>query len=426
MRPSLAALGWLRPSPLFLVAVGWLTLLGAFGTPLAELRPAPPERRAALNILVTSSSDSGPGSLREAIFTADRAQGRARIEVRVARIVLETPLPPLVNPEGVMIEAIDRETEIDGRALLEGPVLDLAAPRSVVLGVAVRGAAGQGILVRASGARLRNLVLAECDVGVYLADGADDLSVEFSAFEQNGTGVRLGGGASQVSLSENRFRKHERAAVWAVSPTAPLGAAAPGVVVRHNHFEDDRISVLLINVPGRVEDNHFARAGEAAVHLTGPGAVRRNRIQGGARVGLFADAPGGALIEDNEVDHNVAVGLLLRQARSTDVVRNRVYENGYGIVVVFGDKTSPPLVAENLVVSHREDGLYVVGGSPTLRGNHVIGNRRAAVRVLDYLPIHGAPLVGAPLLQGNLLHDNGVDAPVRGEYRESRVRPESR
>ena len=97
-----------------------------------------------------------------------------------------------------------------------------------------------------------------------------------------------------------------------------------------------------------------------------------------------------------------------------------------GIVVVFGDKTSPPLVAENLVVSHREDGLYVVGGSPTLRGNHVIGNRRAAVRVLDYVPIHGAPLVGAPLLQGNLLHDNGVDAPVRGEYRESRVRPESR
>jgi len=389
MRPSLVALGWLRPSPLFLVAVGWLTLLGAFGTPLAELRPAPPERRAALNIFVTSSSDSGPGSLREAIFTADRAQGRARIEVRVARIVLETPLPPLVNPEGVMIEAIDRDTEIDGRALLEGPVLDLAAPRSVVLGVAVRGAAGQGILVRASGARLRNLVLAECDVGVYLADGADDLSVEFSAFEQNGTGVRLGGSASQVSLSENRFRKHERAAVWAVSPTAPLGAAAPGVVVRHNHFEDDRISVLLINVPGRVEDNHFARAGEAAVHLTGSGLVRRNRIQGGARVGLFADAPGGALIEDNEVDHNVAV-------------------------------------AENLVVSHREDGLYVVGGSPTLRGNHVIGNRRAAVRVLDYVPIHGAPLVGAPLLQGNLLHDNGVDAPVRGEYRESRVRPESR
>ena len=181
--------------------------------------------------------------------------------VRLNWKFFETPLPPLVNPEGVMIEAIDRDTEIDGRALLEGPVLDLAAPRSVVLGVAVRGAAGQGILVRASGARLRNLVLAECDVGVYLADGADDLSVEFSAFEQNGTGVRLGGSASQVSLSENRFRKHERAAVWAVSPTAPLGAAAPGVVVRHNHFEDDRISVLLINVPGRVEDNHFARAG---------------------------------------------------------------------------------------------------------------------------------------------------------------------
>jgi len=78
------------------------------------------------------------------------------------------------------------------------------------------------------------------------------------------------------------------------------------------------------------------------------------------------------------------------------------------------------------VLSQREDGLYVVGGAPVLRGNRALRNRGAGLRVLDYVPLRGPRVTGDPLLQDNVFQENGSDAPIRGEYREPRVRQESR
>jgi Periplasmic copper-binding protein (NosD) len=414
-----------RRYSLMLVAVAWLGFLAAFEKPLAERRPTTVEFSAGVEFLVTSPKDGGPGSLREAIFAADQAQTRARVRILARRVVLETPLPPLINPDGIVIEAPDPGTEIDARALPEEAVLDLAAPGSVVYGLRIRGAAGSGILVRAGGMRLRKVGLLDCGVGVQLAEGVDDVVVEESSFDENGTGVRVAEGAS-ASVSRNAFRKQDQAGVWAVASAPPREGTTPAVVLRQNQFEDDRISVVLINVAGQVEENRFARPGEAAVYLSGPGLVRRNRIQAGSRVGMYVDAADGALIEENELDHNVAVGVLLRQSRRAGVLRNRVYENGYGIVVVFGDQTGPNVIAENLVLSQRADGLYVVGGSPVLRANRAVGNRGAGLRVLDYVPLRGPRITGHPLLQDNVLQDNGSDSLVRGEYREPRDRRETR
>jgi hypothetical protein len=411
-----------RRYSLMLVAVVWLGFLAAFEKPLAERRPAAVEFSAGVEFLVTSPKDGGPGSLREAIFAADQAQTRARVRILARRVLLETPLPPLINPEGIVIEAPDPSTEIDARALPEEAVLDLAAPRSVVAGLRIRGAAGSGILVRAGGTRLRKVGLLDCGVGVQLAEGVDDLVVEESSFDENGIGVRVAAGTSGIRVNKNVFRKHDQAGVWAVASAPPLDGAAPALVLRQNQFEDDRVSVVLINVAGQVEENRFARPGEAAVYLSGPGLVRRNRIQAGSRVGMYIDAADGALIEENELDHNVAAGVLLRQGRRAGVLRNRVYENGYGIVVVFGDRTGPNVIAENLVLSQREDGLYVVGGSPVLRANRAVGNRGAGLRVLDYVPLRGPRITGDPLLQDNVLQENGSNSPVRGEYREPRDR----
>lgn len=418
-RTGAAAIGAKRYPPAA-VAVIWLGFLAVFAQPLAEWRPVQPELRAGVEFVVTSPRDTGPGSLREAIFAADRAQTRARIRIRTDRLVLETPLPPLVNPDGVVIEASDWIAEIDARAVGGEPVLDVAAPRSVVRGLRIRGTAASAILVRAPGTRLQNVTLIECTVAVHLARGVRDLSVEDSTFEANSTGIRLEAGVAGVRVINNQFRRHDGAAVWAVSTAAPLPAASATVVLRGNRFEDDRISVVLINTPAEVDNNQFARAREAAIYLTGPGTVRRNRIQRGERVGVFGDAPDGALIEDNEINHNFAVGILLLQARSTEIRRNRVYENGYGIAAVFDRRGGPTVVADNQVLSQREDGLYVVGASPILRGNSALGNRSAGLRVLDYVRRGRGRLAGNPLLQENIFKGNGVDSPVRGEYREPR------
>lgn len=410
-----------RRGALALGVVCWFGFLAFFGQLLAERRPAPPWFRAGVELIVTSSADAGVGSLREAILAADRAPERARIRILAARITLETALPPLVNPAGVVIDA---RTEIDARGLHEEPALNIVARQSAVRGLTIRGTAvGPGILVRAEGVRLAQVALRDCAVGLEVAEGADGLIVEGSSFEENGIGIRVAAQPSGVSVTDNRFRKHDQAAVWAVSPSPPLGTATPRIVLRRNRFEDDRISVVLINVPGQVEDNRFARPTEAAVYITGPGMVRRNRLQGSARFGVLANAADGAHIEGNELDHNVGVGILLREGRAVSVERNNVYENGYGIVVVFGDRGRPVVVSENLVMSHRHDGLFVVGGSPVLRSNRVTGNRGAGLRVLDYVPLRGPRLAADPLLQANVLQDNASNGPLRGEYHAPRTTP---
>src|SRR5262245_14514770 len=83
----------------------------AAGTRFVEQwRPLPPERLATRLFRVTTAADSGPGSLRDAVFAADKVTGRARILIEVPRVVLETPLPPLVNPFGVVLEGGPRVT----------------------------------------------------------------------------------------------------------------------------------------------------------------------------------------------------------------------------------------------------------------------------------------------------------------------------
>ena len=401
----------------------WITvlLLGALAaaTPwLDSLRPAPPDLQADREIRVTTPLDAGPGSLREAIFAADRAGGRARIVLEVPAIVLETPLPPLINPEGVVIDGGTIGCDIDARALRGGPALELASPRSMVDGLRIRGAAGVGFLLRGKGARLRRVAVRDSAVGVYLTEEADDLLIEEAEFEGNAVGVHLSPSMTQANLKDNLFRKHKRAAVWAVARQLSPGSRPAAVNLRGNRFEADSIGVVLINVSGRIERNQFSGAQTAAVYLAGPGAVvRENRISAGAGFGIYADATEGTPIEENEVDHNSAGGVLVRGARNTTVRSNRIYANGYGIVVVFGSTVSPNTVASNVLLGQLEDGLYVVGGSPLMRANQVRGSRGSGLRILDFLRGQRPRVVAEPFLEGNILTGNGSDVPSREEYR---------
>lgn len=390
---------------------------------VAGRRPRPLELRATANLLVTSSRDAGPGSLREALFAAASAGGRARIELRTARVSLATPLPPLVNPAGIVLDASVAHTELDARAVTDGPALDVAAPGCVLNGFTVRGAPTRGVLVRAAGTRVEQVTFRDCAEGILLAAGITDLTVEASEFEANGVGVRVGPGARRVSLRGSRFARHDQAGVSAVAPAGGASGGEAAVVVSGNRFEGDRIAVVLMNVRGQVEDNQFERAGQAAIYLQGPTLVRRNRIRGGAGIGVFGDDAVGALIEDNEIDHNQAVGILLRHGGETDVRRNRVYGNGYGIAVIFPARGTPNVVESNLVMDHKADGLYLLGSSPIVRDNRSLRNGQAGLRILDYLPLRGARLVAEPLLQDNVFEGNAHAASVRGEVRATEETP---
>lgn len=378
------------------------------------------EGTSGTRLYVTSGKDEGPGSLREAIFAAARLDARAAIVIRAARISLESPLPPLVNQAGVDIDTGESGSEIDARQLPVGPVIEIRAPRTTIEGLRIHGAAGAGLLVRARGVQLRRVAVVDSAEGVTMADGAGDVLVEDSRFERNGTGVHLALPVPNVIVRRNDFARHEQAAVWAVTPAASAAASAAGLSVRANRFADDRISVVSIHVGGRIEQNQFSGAREAAIYVMGRNViVRENRTRDGAGLGIFADETDGALVEANEVDRNAAVGIILRSSGGTVIQNNRVYGNGYGIAVVFGDG-QPSLVRGNLLLAHTQDALYVVGASPLIRQNRALQSRVAALRILDFVPLEGLRLPAVPRLVDNVFQDNLVDAPVRGVYR---VRP---
>lgn len=411
----------LRPHPLYPGAALVFAFVTFLERPIAARRPTPPELTTGSDIWVTNEKDSGLGSLRWAIFEAAKAQGRVGIRIASGRIELETPLPPLLNPAGVVLEA-PHGVEIDGLKVPAGALLDIDSPGSVVSGLRLRGAAGQGILVRSQGVTLRGLTFTDCEEGVHVLSGAEAVTVEGSTFDQNGKGVVVDPDVPGVAIHrKNRFRKHDRAAIWAVSPSPSARSSGP-ILVQDNDFEDDRMSLVLIHVPARVEGNRFLRPGEAAVYVTGAPVVNRNRVDGGAAVGIYADAVEGGLLEENEVSHCLAVGILLRQSRNLEVRGNRLFGNGYGIAVVLDRSGGPSVITDNLLLSQQVDGLFMVGASPVVQDNRILGSRYAGLRILDYVPVRGARRAALPVLRGNVLEDNRWRE-LRGVYPEP---PEAR
>lgn len=395
------------------VGLGLLGILGTLGgwDTDTKLRPHGTE------LAVTNPADRGPGTLREAIFAANFATGQVRIVLLVPRVTLRTPLPPVVHRGGVAMVAGDSVAEIDARALTSGPVLDLQAADAIVERIRIRGAGGVGILVREPRARLLGVGLAGCEVGVEQAAGAEGLQVEQATLTENTVGVRLHSGDVGTAIRRSRFRGHREAALWAVAPAGD-GAQAGGFTVSHSRFENDRLGVVVGNLTATIQDNEIAGSTVAGIYLTGPGAIlRRNRVRGGAGAGVLAALTEGAVITGNEIDDNRTVGIVVSSGRNTLVQDNRIYRNGYGIVVVFGTSRSPSRVADNIVLGHSLDGLFVVGASPILERNRAMNNGAAGLRILDFRPRRGAALSADPLLVDNVLEGNGTDAPVRGVFR---------
>ncbi|MGH8699767.1 MAG: right-handed parallel beta-helix repeat-containing protein [Burkholderiales bacterium] len=338
--------------------------------------------------------------------------------LRSVRIALQSPLPPLVNAAGVVIEGAAEASEIDARLIGSGSVFDIEAPDSVIRGVHVLNAPGGAILVRASGVRLQDLRLANCDEGLLVAEESDNLVVEQVRFEGNRIGARILSPGRGVILRNNRFHGNREVGVSAVRADWAAGAQRGALQLSGNRFQDDRVSLVLGNVAVKVEGNEVLKAREAGIVLIGQGGeLRRNRVTRGAGMGVVADATRSAVIEDNEIDNNGTLGILVRSSAGALVRKNRIYDNPYGVAFVLGERAAPDLAVENVVLRQRFDGIIVIGSSPILRHNQMRNSRRAALRILDFVPLEGARVAADPYLEGNSATGNLIDAPVRGEYR---------
>lgn len=402
------------------VAALFAGVLAAAAPWIDRLRPISLGQRSADRFLVTNGADGGTGSLREAIFFADRVDGRVRIVIDTPAITLTSPLPPIINAAGIAIEAARDPVRIDASRLVAGPVLDVASPGTTISGIAIVGAPAQAILLRMNGARLTRTRMEHNSVGVFVIDGVTDLTVADSNFEDNGIGIQLGAGTADVRLRNNHFLRHGKAAIWSVAPTPTAGFGWTGVEIAGNDFDGDDTSIVLINTVARVERNTFAAARVAAVLASGSAVtVRGNRMRSGLGFGINADALDHAVIAGNEINHHCGGGILVRATRATQISSNRVYSNGYGIVMFLGKDGSPNTVADNIVMRNALDGLHVIGASPVIRKNRLLDNERSGLRVSSLLATGKPSIASRPLVDANVLAGNGTDVPTLDEFRAS-------
>src|SRR5262249_17284497 len=136
--------------------------------------------------------------------------------IQTPRITVHTPLPPIVNPNGVTIESSGARAVVEVAADV-GPVFDIAAPDAFISNLRIVGGEREAILIRGDGARSADVGGERSAVGVALARGRDRLVVERSEFDGNTLGIQLYAGPQHVTIANNRFRGHTTAAVWAVA-----------------------------------------------------------------------------------------------------------------------------------------------------------------------------------------------------------------
>jgi len=407
----------MKIGPRDIAALALVLVVGAVGATahwLTDAGELTPDVGPSRLILVTRGDDVGPGSLRQALFDANLVNGRAHIQFQTPRIAVRSPLPPVVNPGGVLIEGRG-STEISADLPKEGPLFDASSPRVVFSGLKLVHVKGAAILVRRGSVAVTNVAISGCAIGIQVGGEVHDLSVDGSRFDGNETGIQITSDGS-VTVQKCVFARHVSAGVWAVGASEPR-PGEPRLVVQNSEFTEDRIGLGVLNVSALVSDNTFTKSRETGIFLSGRGAiVQRNHVSSGA-IGVQAEETQGVSLIDNEIDHNSNMGVLLRSSSSAMVRSNRVHGNGYGIAVILGAAGAPNLIVENVLLGQTVDGLFILGSSPTLRSNRVLSSSAAGVRVLTYVLPQGRRIAATPTLQDNTLQGNLQDGPVTDEYR---------
>ncbi|HEX4389466.1 MAG TPA: right-handed parallel beta-helix repeat-containing protein [Steroidobacteraceae bacterium] len=393
----------MRTSTRIAIAVLVLLFLGALaagGWWYQTRQRAASTTASTLTVNVTSAADRGPGTLREALFIVAAATGKADVLLKVPAISLETALPPLVNPHGVRIVGLQGGTQIDAHALSGAPVFDVAGDNTALEGLQLKNCSGGAVLLRATQFHMRGTALEGCDVGVDVAENARDVLIEHNRFTGGRIGVRFAASAANTVIAGNVFTQQKDAGLWAVR--AEPDARGSAITVRDNHFEGDRSGIVAANVAILIERNEFADNPEGAIHLLGAGAVvRANHIGGGPGMGIIAENASEALIEDNELDHLVAYGIMVRGSANVLLRGNRVHNCGYGLAFVLGDPRRPSTAQDNTIIEPQFNGIDVIGDSPILRHNQVLQPRAFALHVTDFQQPDGRKVASRPFLENN-------------------------
>jgi hypothetical protein len=419
--------------------------------------------------MVTNQSDSGPGSLRDAITYANNTPGTQTIQFQIpgvnagnpALIYATSPLPTLSQPviiDGTTQGVWDNLPVVEVRgsgAGAGGPGFYITSSNVTIRGLAITGFQSgiqtnqdlTGLLIEHNVVGSNRGFIGDIGNGVGLVYGGDNSSIRNNHFVGNGEGLVMRDGASGNTVANNGFG-------ISLSGTIVRGNNGHGIVfydgASNNTFEANFIAGNL----GYGVDMQFGGAlvtgtrfwnntiglnasGNPVANVLGgmhiqnaPGTVvggdpgKRNIISGNGGHGLLIEGgdanpmvqvlsnyigvdPTGTLDRGNLVD-----GVHIGQATDTLVSGNVLSgNNGNGAHVSVSSSAPEALIRGNII------GLNAAGGAAIPNGQSGITLTGAAA------DIGGTTVADRNLISGNLLRGitvtnsgSGFNTLIRGNY----------
>lgn len=322
----------------------------------------------AETFVVTTTADEGPGSLREAIESANETPAFDMIVFAVEgegphRISPATTLPTVTAPVAIDATTEDGYTdhpvvELDGSALGAGNGLEIEAGASLVRGLAINRFPDNGIEITEQGGNVVEACFVGTDVtgtlalgnggaGIFVGDSAGNT---IGAATPEGRNVVSGNGGEGIFL-ESGARNTVLGNYVGVDATG-LSALGNGLV-----------GVLVADAPGNTIGGDASGAGNVVsangyegISIESEGAadnlVRGNMIGTGAD-GLTAlgntfsgiavdDGASGNTVDGNRIAFNGNDGIEVVEGRANAIRRNSIFGNR-GIGITLGERD----VAEN-------------------------------------------------------------------------------
>ncbi|HTL73417.1 MAG TPA: right-handed parallel beta-helix repeat-containing protein [bacterium] len=300
--------------------------------------------------VVTTTADSGAGSLRQAILDADTSSGSHTISFQISGTAPFTITPLTVLPSVVFPTLIDGTTQ---SGFSGTPVIELNGSSA--------GASAPGLQL-ASGCVVRGLVINRFSAQGLVLNGASN-TVQGCYFGTDLTGTLA--------------RTNADAGIWIKGPGNVIGGA--GAALR-NVISGSGSSGIYLN--GSAATNNWIQGNYIGLNVSGSGVISN------AFDGITLDGVPGNTIVSNVISGNGLAGIYLKDAGATgnSLWGNWIGLDGTGKIAIGNGSTNAGVDvkagngnllggtnagAGNVIAGNKGDGIYLFGGAT---GNIIQGN----------------------------------------------------
>lgn len=367
------------------MAVAWAGLTGSAG---------------AATFSVTSTADSGAGSLRQALLDV---AGNCGTGPHTIAFNINGAGPHSITPATALPALSCAATVLDGYTQ---PQNTSAAPASVNLDTGATNNANLLVILNGSGCTGCNgLTISGTDVivrglsihsfsgaGIEIADGANFATVEGNYIGTdpggmtalgNGDGVRINN-ANNVTIGGSNVSKRNLITANTDAGIDAPGSTIAGLIIRNNQIGGNRsggtaignggsgiYSNSLVSAVSNIRiTNNWVVGNYEGIYVRRASIVEFNKVHGHAYIGitLYFD---GNTAKGNEIYNNASDGIWITDANSS-VEDNSIYNNGqYGLNIWFG----PTTVSNNTIFGNTSGGINVsTTGSVSILGTRSYGN----------------------------------------------------